>query len=150
MPRYDIHVQGLPETPSHGYKCMGFVYEAPLKVTGFQALINRWAKTLLTPLGSDLLDPEYGTQFGNLIGANFDRNNYRLIQDTVNMAVSDANKQVHRQDADGFFDASEQLDSAEVIGYEDVDAGFSVWVRIKNKAGDSAETAVATIGASRY
>lgn len=150
MPRYDIHVQGLPETPEHGYKCMGFVYEAPLKIAGFQSLINRWVKTLMTPLGSDLLNPKYGTDFGNLIGANFDKRDYQLIQDTVNIAVSDANLQVHRQDSDGFFEAAEQLDSAEVIGYESALAGFSVWVRIKNKAGDSAETAVATIGASRY
>lgn len=129
---------------------MGFVYAAPIKVSGFQSLINRWVKTLMTPLGTDLTDPTAGTAFGNLIGANFDKNNYKLVQDTVNMAVSDTNKQVGRQDSDGFFDASEQLDSADVIGYEEVDAGFAVWVRIKNKAGDSAENAVATIGASKY
>lgn len=150
MARYDIHVQGLPETPEHGFKCMSFIYEAPLKVSGFQALINRWVKTLMTPRGSDLLDKQFGTDFGNLIGANFSANNYKLVQDTVNMAVSDANKQVSRQDSDGFFDASEQLASAEVVGYESVTGGFSVWVRIKNKAGDSAETAVATIGVSKY
>jgi hypothetical protein len=149
MPRYDIHFQGVSADDLHGFRCFEFAYAAPLKMTGLQALINRFAKTLMTPVGSDILNKDYGTVFGGLIGSNISRGN-SLVSDTVEMSVADAAAQVRRQDIDGGFDDTEQLMSAEVIGYEPKDTGFEVWIRLKNKAGESAETAVATIGVSKY
>jgi hypothetical protein len=147
--RYDIHFQGVPESRASGTKCFEFGFQAPLKIAGFQALINRWVKTLMTPRGTDLLDKNYGTDFSSLIGANM-TGDPALITDVVEMAIADTVDQVKKQDAVGLFDASEQLMSAEVLGYEQTDDGYAVWVRIRNVAGDSAEFAVATIGVSRY
>lgn len=147
--RYDIHFQGVPADRASGTRCFEFGFQAPLKMAGFQALINRFAKTLMTPRGSDLLNKDYGTNFSSLIGANM-TGDPSLITDIVEMAVADASDQVKRQDAIGMFDAQEQLVSAEILGYEQQNEGYAVWVKLKNVAGDSAEFAVATIGASRY
>ena len=45
MAKYDIHFQPVPAAETSGYKCFEFGFQAALKVTGFQALVNRWVKT---------------------------------------------------------------------------------------------------------
>ena len=144
MGKYDIHFQPVPQAEAFGYKCFEFGFQAPVKVTGFQSLINRWVKTLMTPLGSDPIEPEAGTSFGNLIGANLSRVTSD-VQDLVNMAVADASEQVLAQDLVGFFSSNERLQSAEVYDYVETDTGFDVWVLIKNVAGDELNVPVASL-----
>lgn len=133
MAGYDIHFQPVPADQVHGFKCFEFGFEAALKVSGPQALINRWAKTLMTPRGSDPLYPSRGTAFGRLIGANLTEVTTD-IQDLVNIAVEDANEQVRDQDIQGLYPDNERLLSAEIIDFIAGVQGFDVWVRIKNMA----------------
>jgi hypothetical protein len=144
MSGYDIHFQPIPADQVYGYKCFGFGYAAALKVKGPQALVNRWVKTFMTPLGSDPLYPESGTTFGNLIGANFSAITTD-VQDMVLMAIQDANEQVHEQDLQGFFPEDERLQSAELMELINVAAGFEVWVLIKNIAGDALPVPLVTL-----
>jgi hypothetical protein len=135
MPRYDIHFQ--PVTPASdivGYKMFTFGFTAALGVRGPQALVNRWAKTFVTPKGSDLLHPSYGTQFGNMFGSNIE--DFSSLQDIVIMAIDDANEQVVAQDASGLMDADESLANA-TLGWLTLlpeGDGFDVGVVITNKA----------------
>jgi len=133
MAKYDVHFQPVPASEVKGFKCFEFGFEAALKVSGPQALVNRWVKTLMTPKGSDPLDPTYGTVFGRLVGSNIPGVNTD-IQDLVSIAVDDANEQVRQQDVAGFFPDNERLLSAEIIDFVEGADGFEVWVRIKNMA----------------
>lgn len=141
---YDVHFQPVPSAETYGYKCFEFGFAAPLKVRGFQALVNRWVKTFMTPLGSDPLYRDLGTPFGNLVDANISDLSGE-VRDIVNMAVQDANDQVKEQDLVGMFSDNERLLSAEVIEYVEGVAGFEVWVEIKNVAGDALQAPIATL-----
>lgn len=136
MTNYDIHFQPLKKEAVVSTRCFGFGFAAPLKVEGIQSLVNRWVKTLFTPLGSDLLYPEMGTNFSSLINSNISTVS-KSVKDVVIMAVLDTNEQVAEQDLAGFYPESECLQSAEVFDYIEADDGFEVWVQITNIAGDS-------------
>ncbi len=144
MSGYDIHFQPVPADRVYGFRCFEFGFQAALKVKGMQALVNRWVKTLMTPLGSDLLDPTAGTTFGNLVGSNFGAISSD-IQDLVVMAIEDASDQVKEQDLQGYFTDDEKLQSAELLDFVEVTAGFEVWILIKNVAGDALSVPLVTL-----
>jgi len=144
LTKYDIHMQPVPESEVEGFRCMEFGYAAPLKVSGFQALIARWTKTLLTPRGSNVFDREEGTDFGGLVGANISRVSTG-IRDLVALAVEDANEQVREQDTAGFRPDTEKLLSGELLRIEEGVDGVAVWVRLTNVAGSEVEFRVITV-----
>jgi hypothetical protein len=136
MPRYDIHFQPvMPTEAAYGYKIFTFGFTAPLSIRGPQALVNRWAKTFMTPKGSDPLHSSYGTEFGNLPGSNV--TDFSMLQDIVVMAIDDANDQVRAQEAKNRVDPDESLDTA-TLGWITPEAGgdgFQVGILISNLAG---------------
>ena len=136
MSGYDIHFQPVPPAEVRGFKCFEFGFKAALKVKGPQALVNRWVKTIMTPLGSDPLYPERGTPLGNLVGNNVSNISIDL-RDLIVMAIEDANEQVREQDLEGYFSDDERLQSAELMNFEEAADGIVVWVLIKNVAGAS-------------
>ncbi len=144
MAKYDIHIQPVLASEVTGLQCYEFGYAAALKVDGFQSLINRWAKTLLTPRGSNPIDREEGTNFTNMVGANIARVSTG-VRDLVALEIEDANEQVRQQDVDGFRQESERLQSGELHAFTESAAGFDVWVLLKNQAGTAATFRVGTI-----
>jgi hypothetical protein len=144
MTQYDIHFQPVPDAEITGYQCFEFGYAAALKVSGFQSLINRWAKTLMTPRGSNPLNTEEGTNFPNLIGGNIARVTTG-VRDLVATAIEDANEQVRQQDIEGYRAAKERLQGGELVDFTEAAAGFSVWVKLTNVAGTSATFRLATV-----
>lgn len=145
MAGYDIHFQPVPSDQVSGFKCFEFGFKAALKVTGFQALINRWVKTFMTPKGSDPLYPSEGTAFGNLVGASVSKITNDL-RDAVCMAIEDANEQVRIQDVEGFMSDTERLGNATLLNFVQSASGIEVWVLIKNAAGESLAVNTATLG----
>ena len=125
-------------------QCYEFGYAAALKVDGFQSLISRWAKTLLTPRGSNPLNPEEGTNFSNLIGANIAKVTTG-VRDLVALEIEDANEQVRQQDTDGFRPDVERLQSGELREFRESAAGFEVWVLLTNVANEAVSFRVGTI-----
>ncbi len=136
MSGYDIHFQPVPPGEVWGFKCFEFGFKAALKVKGPQALVNRWVKTILTPLGSDPLYPERGTTLGSLIGGNVSSVSVDL-HGLIEIIIEDANEQVREQDLEGFFADDERLQSAELMEFEESADGLVMWVLIKNVAGDA-------------
>jgi hypothetical protein len=130
---YDIHFQPVPEGEVYGLKTFTFGFTAALKVQGLQSLVNRWAKTFMTPKGSDLLYPERGTDFADLAGSNVSLRSPEL-RDVVIISIEDANDQVREQDLDGGYDPSESLLTASLEGFKLNTAGdgLEVWVKITN------------------
>jgi len=134
--KYDIHFQPVASGEATGSRIFTFGFRASLKVSGPQALVNRWVKTLMTPKGSNPLDKSEGTAFGRLAGSNISMRS-RDIDDVLLLAIEDANDQVRQQDLIGMFPTNERLSNATLLvdqtrTWED---GFEVWVRIVNQAG---------------
>jgi hypothetical protein len=140
---YDIHIQPVPADEVRGLKCVEFGYRSALAVRGFQALINRWLKTFLTPLGSDPLHDDVGTEVASIIGANYDGAADDLI-DIVRLSIDSTNEQVRAQDVAGLRDEDESLNTAVLVRFESEAAGFDVWVDISNLAGESLTVPVTT------
>jgi hypothetical protein len=130
---YDIHFQPVPSSEVEGLKVFTFGFTSALKVQGLQALVNRWAKTFMTPKGSNPLDPNEGTDFAALAGSNVDRNSPEL-RDVVIISVDDANDQVRLQDIAGFYSSDESLLNATLEGFRQTDdgVGLEVWVTVQN------------------
>lgn len=134
MPKYDIHYQPVPERDVRGYKTFTFGYKAAVKVDGIQGLVNRWAKTFMTPKGSDPLDAEAGTNFARLIGMNISKVSGDL-EDVATLAIEDANAQVRTQDIEGLYPENESLLSAHLLDFVASGSGIEMWIEIKNLAG---------------
>jgi len=137
---YDIHVAPVK---SSGFKCFSFAYQSALKVRGPQALVNRWIRTLLTPLGSDLLNPKAGTPLGHLIGTHMNINTD--ILDTLYMSVADTNTQVQTQDIEGSYADDECLAAAVVERTISSADGLEVWIRIDTMSGDTVQFKAVTL-----
>lgn len=70
MPAYDVNIQIVPASRYVGMGFYSFGQIRSLGVRGIQKLVNVAAKHLLTPVGTDPLDLDYGTNVTNLIGSN--------------------------------------------------------------------------------
>lgn len=134
----DIHYQPVPVDEVSGTKIFTFGFRSAVKVEGIQALVNRWVRVLMTPRGSDLLEPTLGTDFGNLVGANYPKSAQGSLIDVVTMAIDDANEQVQEQDKVAAYNESESLDQANLLRFSPTSGGdgFEVWVEIQNQAGE--------------
>jgi len=133
---YDVHFQPVPQKDVYGYKTFTFGFKAALKVEGPQALVNRWAKTFMTPKGSDPLDKKAGTNFARMVGTNVTKITEELKDVTI-LAIDDANNQVKKQDIEGLFPDNERLLSATLMDFVQTSDGIQLWVEIKNMAGDA-------------
>ena len=131
--RYDIHFQPVPTGEVSGLKVFTFGFTAALKVSGLQALVNRWTKTFMTPKGSDPYDANAGTDFANLAGSNVNSKSPGLRDVTI-ISIDDANAQVAEQDLAGVYSSEESLLVATLIGFRETEdgAGLEVWVKITN------------------
>jgi hypothetical protein len=136
MAGYDIHFQPVPKKDVKGYKAFTFGFTAALKVKGPQALVNRWAKTFLTPKGSDPLDPTAGTNFADMIGANITSISQDLY-DLALLALQDTNEQVKSQDIQGLYPDNESLGSASIIDFVQTQDGIELWVEINTLSGET-------------
>jgi len=144
MAKYDTYFQPVPSSQVHGFKTFEYGYRASLKVSGAQALVNRWVKTLMTPRGSDPIYKEYGTGFSGLVGSNISDVTTDLV-DVVNIAIEEANEQVREQDLVGFFPDNERLANATLLSIEYSEDGMDVWVNIQNVAGESVPFRLVTL-----
>ena len=132
----DIHYQPVEADQVRGTKVFTFAYKSALKVEGLQALVNRWVRVLMTPKGSDPVEPTFGTAFGDLVGSNIPKSARTDVIDIVSMAIDDASEQVQLQDRNGSYPEEESLSSATISRFTSNTAGdgFEVWVTIKNRA----------------
>lgn len=129
-------------------KIFTFGYVSAVGVRGPEKLVNRWVHCLLTPKGSDPMDPGYGTECAGLIGTNVS-----TVDDAVDalaIYIDDCNEQIHALDRLIFPPNDERLQTAELIKVVLMDPdGFQAWVNIKNMAGQKITMALPVVGAAR-
>jgi hypothetical protein len=135
--KMDIHFQPVPAEDARTNKIFTFGFVSALKVQGLQALVNRWIKTFMTPLGSDPLHRDRGTSFSSLVGVNLSLNNPD-VEDSVVLAIDATNEQIEAQDEEGDYPESEMLGYAKLtaLSYDALTSALSIWVDMSNKNGD--------------
>lgn len=130
MAKYDIHISGI-EGGSSRYIC-GFVNQ---RAEGFQITMDAYMRCLLTPLGSNPFDPNYGTRFAELPGSNMG-GRLDLVRSITFESVENAASTIKRYQRTNNLPSSERLLSAAVSTYNEVGtSGIEVSVIIKNQAG---------------
>jgi hypothetical protein len=133
----DIHFQPVAADDARTNKVFTFGFISSLKVRGLQALVNRWIKTFMTPLGSDPLHQDRGTTFASLLGLNVSLNNPD-VEDDVVLSINSTNEQIGEQDDAGYYPDSEMLGYAKLtaMSYDPLTSSLSIWLDMSNKNGD--------------
>jgi hypothetical protein len=133
----DIHFQPVSADDARINKVFTFGFVSSLKVQGLQALVNRWIKTFMTPLGSDPLHKDRGTTFAALLGLNVSLNNPD-VEDAVVLSIDSTNVQIEEQDEAGYYPDSEMLGYAKLthMSYDALTSSLSIWIDMSNKNGE--------------
>ena len=133
MPRYDVHIQLVPDAAVLGGGFYGFGAVRSIGVSGVQKLVNQFAKYLLTPVGSDPTDLDYGTDLPNLIGSNV---NVYDAKEVLELSVAKTVQALQGYQASAEIPDVERLASATVTDYIVVESapGFSAQIYIENTA----------------
>jgi len=131
---FDIHFQSLSAAGYLGTKPFTFGQTRSLGVAGLQKLVNMFLKYLMTPLGTDPLDLEYGTALPLLIGSNV---NVVDTKETLVLAVEKAAGAIRATQSKQSPPDDEALAGATVTEFISIPAlpGFSAQIYIQNVAG---------------
>ena len=144
--RYDVYTRIVPPDQLNGTKYISFGPTRSLGVRGLQKLLGVFTKYLLTPIGSDPLDPQGGTELTGLLGSNVDASDAREILNlSVNKCVSD----VQAFQLNQGLESDERLASASVTQFIKLtdNNGFSAQILIRNAANESTVLLLPTLSA---
>ena len=116
-------------------------YAQPVAIKGIQKLVNRFLKCLLTPLGTDIGDAEYGTNLMYAFAGNVEPG---TLNELATMAVRDTELKIREYDSQKSSPTDERLAGVEIdnINIDSASAGFTMKLIIRNVAGTRALTAV--------
>jgi hypothetical protein len=131
MPRYDVHIQLAPAAAVLGGGFYGFGGVRSIGIRGVQKLVNMFAKYLLTPVGSDPTDLDYGTDLPNLMGSNVDVYDAKEV---LELSVAKTVKAIQSYQASAEIPDEERLSTATVTDYIVIPEtpGISAQIYIEN------------------
>ena len=135
MPRYDLHIQLVDPAAQTNGANLSFGLEAPILVTGFQALMNRWLKIFLTPKGSHPIRRQEGTEFPYLIGSNVV--DVHSLEAVVGEHIDDASLQIKAVErVSPWLKPEQRLRGAALVQFNAIDpTSIEFWVELTNQAG---------------
>lgn len=142
---YDVNIQVIAATEYDGMGFYSFGQRRSLGVRGHQKLVNVFAKYLLTPVGTDPTDLDYGTNVPSLIGSNLALDDAREVLD---IAIDKTSAAITAwQTAKGSVPDDERLSSASVSDYIEIPEapGFAARVLITNVAGAQLQIVLPTL-----
>lgn len=132
--QFDVHFQSLTTTDYFGTKPFTFGQKRSLGIAGLQKLVNMFLKYLMTPIGTNPLDLDEGTELPNLIGSNVDVGDARevltlAVDATVSAIIARQSQQPPPDD--------EMLAGATVTDFISIPSlpGFSAQIYIQNVEG---------------
>lgn len=104
------------------------------RITGLDKMIQKWLLLFMTPVGSDVFEPNHGTELSSLMEAS--GNNKQYITSVVNASISDASEQLLEiQQAEPPTDPDEWFSSASLLKLEFTVTSVTVYIRIVNRQG---------------
>lgn len=142
---YDINIQIVPAANYRGMAFYSFGQTRSLGVRGIQKLVNMVAKFLLTPVGTDPTDLNYGTNLTSLIGSNVVLADAREILDIAVDATVAAIQTF--QTGQSSIPDDERLASVSVTDYIEVPSGpgFAAQILIRNVSGQQLQLVLPTL-----
>ena len=135
MATFDVHFEGLPIDQILGGRSLTFGdYTRPVGIKGVQKMVNRFIKCMLTPLGSDLSDPEYGTALAASLIGNIDSS---TLYSLATRAVATAEQKIRSYDSEYDIPDDERLASVEIdnIAIDREAPGVVIYLLLRNAAG---------------
>lgn len=143
--KYDIHLESVTPSKVQGIKCLSFGdYPRVVGVSGIYKMVNRFVKCLMTPLGSDLSDLNYGTQLMASFLGNVDTKN---IFPLVAQGVAAAQDTIIAYDSAAGLPDDERLASADVqdISVDPTNTGVVFTVVLSNIAGTKTQIQISSL-----
>jgi phage baseplate assembly protein W len=134
---FDVNIQIVSAQNYTGFSFYSFGQTRSLGVRGINKLVNEVAKFLLTPVGSDPLNLNYGTQLTNLLGANV---TLADSQEVLQLAVQQTQEALQSyQAAETAVPSDEQLASISVTAFVLIPQapGIAAQILITNVANQS-------------
>jgi hypothetical protein len=131
---YDVYIQLVPAASYTGMKFYSFGQTRSLGVRGLTKLVTIFAKNLLTPLGTNPLDPDDGTDLPGLIGSNITLDDAR---DIIILAVAKVADRIQAAQSTQDVDNDERLADASVTEFVELSdsSGVAAQIYIQNVAG---------------
>jgi len=135
---YDIHIEGIGEDDVVNAQFLTFGnYRKSVAVRGIHKLVARFLKCFMTPIGSDLSDPDYGTTLLASFLGNVDP---RTLPALAARAVEEATESIRRYDTEYDRDDDERLAGVEVQNILVDESGLAVvlYLELQNVEGTTA------------
>lgn len=144
--KFDVYFQVIPKAQYVGSKFFAFGPTRSIGVRGIQKLINLFTKYLMTPLGSDPLDLEAGTEVPALLGSNVTPVD---AKDIILLAVDKTAKAIDAMQASLDVPDDERISTASVTKFITFDSGPGVAAQIfiQNVEGQGLEFLIPTLTA---
>lgn len=140
--RYDLLIFDFPDGYPVGSINLGFG-KTPKRISGVEKVVQVFLKTLLTSRGSDVVNGTQGTGFPAFTGShNIQTTDNSEAMSLVTAAVANAEaqaKSILNLNTEGL---TSQLESATLIGLEQVDDGTTVQIYVLTKSGETAPIAL--------
>ncbi len=139
---YDIHIEGIAEAGVTNAQFLTFGnYQKVVAVRGIHKLVSRFIKCFMTPLGTDISDPDYGT---SLLAAFMGNVDPRTLRSLASRAVTEAVDSIQQYDAEYDRDDDEVLSDVEVqdVLIDDSNTAVVIYLKIENAAGTVATVTV--------
>ena len=146
---YDMHIEGIGEEAVRNAQFMTFGnYTKHVAVRGVHKLIVRFLKCFMTPKGTDLSDPEYGTTLMASFLGNVDP---RTLRSLASRAVGEAEDVLRAYDSEYDRDDDERLFAVEIqdVQIDEPNAGVVLYLRIQNVTGTVALVTIPMIEETR-
>jgi len=144
--KYDVYFQVIPKAQYQGMRFFSFGPTRTLGVRGIQKLLNIFTKYLMTPLGTDPLDVENGTEIPSLLGSNVTPLD---AKDIILLAVDKTAKAIDALQSGLDIPDDERISAATVKKFIVLDTGPGVAAQIfiQNVAGQGLEFLLPTLTA---
>lgn len=144
MPKYDVHIEGVPPDEVVGPRCFTFGNYPRGKiyaVSGVQKLVERFARCFMTPIGTDLSDSTYGTTLAGLFLGNVSAEDLSTV---AAQAVADTEQKLREYDSQNGVPDDERLSSSTIddVQVDPEGKGVMITVTLKNAAGTTVQTTI--------
>ncbi len=143
--RYDVNIQIVPAAQYDGMGFYSFGQRRSLGVRGINKLVNMFAKWLLTPVGTNPVNLEEGTQLANVIGSNVTTTDAQEILQVSVAAAATAIRKIQAGRSD--IPTDERLAAAEITAFILIEEGpgFAAQVYITNVANQGMTVVLPTL-----
>jgi hypothetical protein len=139
---YDLYIEGLTEQTDN-FKGRAFLtfgnynHNSTVGVRGIYKLVSRFTKCFMTPKGSDLSDPEYGT---SLLAAFLSNVRVSFAAQLASQSVQEAFDILREYDIEYDLDDDERISSVDIqnIYVDESGLGIELYLLIQNVSGQEA------------